>query len=241
MSAVNPASFAAGGAPTLQHQQQHQQQHQHQHQQQSKAFTNARGPPIQPLGLSQPPSSAPIGSDVMGFPQPSFARTSNTNGNGSNSRDMMMLPPGLAIPPSLSNPLMYSGPPNHLPNNPTSSPCLSNHGYPHLYQNGGPLPPDMSGNGGGLGPRYNGGSFGSLKNGRPPVMMMDDPSQQQPNHQYRSAHQNMALQHPSQHMHRGMMYRNGNGGQWDHRPAGMGVGVGVNGELARGMSNLGLA
>ena len=240
---MNPASFATGGTPTLQ---QHQQQpvqthHHHHHQQQPKAFSNGHGHPIQTsLGVSQPPSSTPIGSNIIGFPQSSFGRTSETVGSGSNSRDMM-LPPGLGVPPSLSNPLMYPGLPNHLSNNPTSSPVMGNHGYPQLYQNGGSLTPDMSMNGGGFGPRYNGGGFGSLKNGGPPVMLMDDPSQQQHTHQYRTAHQNMGLQHSGQPSHRGMMYRNGDGGQWDHRSAGMGVGIGVNGELARGMSNLGLA
>ena len=162
----------------------------------------------------------------------------DADGNGGNTRDLM-LPPGLAMPP-ISNPLMYQGTPNHPINNPTSSPSMSNHGYPQLYQNGGLPPSDMSMNGGVLGPRFNGDGFGSLKNPRPP-MMMDDLSQQQFNQHYRPAHQNIGFQHPGQPLHRGMLNRNPDRGQWDHRPVGMGVGASVNAELARGMNNLGLA
>lgn len=189
------------------------------------------------LNLPQPPSSTPIGSSGMGFPQSSLGRMPDAEGNGGNSRDLT-LPPGLTMPP-MSNPLLYHGAPNHL-TNPTSSPSMSNHSYPHLYPTGGLPPSEMSMNGSVLGPRFNSDGFGSLKNLRPP-MMMDDPSQQHPSQQYRSAHQNVGFQHPGQPSRRGMVNRNLDRGQWDHRAVRMGVGAGVNAELARGMNNLGLA
>ena len=238
MSAVNPASFATGGAPLLQQQQQQPAPMQQQHQQHSKAFSNTHISTTRPpLSLSQPTSSTPMGNSVMGFPQSSLGRMPDADGNGGNSRDLM-LPPGLVMPP-ISNPLMYQGAPSHL-TNPTSCPSMSNHGYPHLYPNGGLPPSEMSMNGNVLGPRFNGDAFGSLKSSRPP-MMVDDPSQQHLNHQYRLAHQNLGFQHSGQPSHRGMVNRNPDRGQWDHRAVGMGVRGGGNAELVRGMNNLGLA
>ena len=240
MSAVNPASFATGNGPPLP---QLQQQHPHiPHQQQlSSGFPDTGGPPAQQsYGMSQVQPLAPVGTNAVGFPH-SFNRAGGAEVGGSNNREIM-LPPGMAISQHLPNHPMFAGQPHHVPANPTSNPSMNvnKRNNRQAYQNGdlSSLPVGTAP----MGARFEPGGMAALKNGvNPNLMMMDSPGQQFPVQQFRSPQHNQYqnFHHQPYHQHRSMAYRNGENGQWDHRPGG--PGVGVNAELASRMNNLGLA